>query len=627
MSLPQFNIGGLASGLDTAGMINGLMRIERLPITRMQGRQSDYRARLQSWSKITTQVSAFREKVDSLRHPTDFSSFVSARSSNEDVATVEVTGSPTPASVTMTVEQLAASHQITAGTGFASGASAVGAGTFTISTSSGDTVITTTDTTTLADLARAINDNSELAVNASVVEVSTGDSRLLLTAEQSGADAAFTTSSSVTALNNSNVISQAADAQVRLGDAVNGILISRPTNTITGVIEGVSLSLKTASTQPVSFSIERDTEAAKTAIVDLVNAANGVLDEIDKQTAYDADNNRASPLTNDSTARDLTLSLRSVMGETFTNGTSTIRSLGDLGISLGQDGRYSVDQAKLTDVLTTDFDTVMTAFTRDGSSDSTSVQFLSATGETAEGTYAVTVDGAATSPVLTGSGYTVPTQDETFDITLNSSTLSVTVTSGSTLAQAVDQINAALADTTLEVVEASDSGGAISLTTPTRFGSATTLTVANDGFFGLDGSATGVDVTGTIGGEPATGQGQRLTADSGSPKGLSVRSRYSTADLTGGPQTAQVTIDQGLGGRLDAWLDKVEGVGGDIAQAREEWDNRISDLDDQIQAFEGRMVIREAAIRRQFTAMETALSNLRDQGRYLAGLAGGLPTG
>lgn len=627
MSLPQFNIGGLASGLDTAGMISGLMRIERIPITRMQGRQSDYRARLQSWTAITTKVSDFREKVDSLRHPSDFASFVSARSSNEDVATVEITGTPTAASVSVTVQQLAASHQVTAGSGFADGTAAVGAGTFTVTTSAGDTVITTTATTTLDDLARAINDDPDLAVSASVIEVSTGDTRLLLTAENSGADAAFTTSSTVTALNSSNTISQAADAQIRLGDAVNGIVISRPTNTITGVIEGVSLDLKTVSTEPVSFSIERDTDAAKSAIVDLVNAANGVLDEISNQTKYDADNNRASPLTNDSTARDLTLGLRGVLGQTFSNGTSTIRSIGDMGISLGQDGRYTVDETKLADALTSDFDTVMAAFTRDGSSDDTSVQFLSATSDTVDGTYAVTVDGAATSPVLTGSAYTAPTQDETFDITLNSSTLSVTVTAGSTLAQAVDQINAALADTTLEVVEASDVGGALSLAAPTRFGSATTLTVANDGVFGLDGSDTGIDATGTIGGEPATGQGQRLTADSGSPKGLSVRSRYSTADLAGGSQTAQVTINQGLGGRLDAWLDKVEGVGGDIAQAREEWDNRISDLDDQIQAFEGRLVIREAAIRRQFTAMETALSNLQDQSRFLAGLAGGLPTG
>ncbi len=627
MSLPQFNIGGLASGLDTAGMINGLMRIERIPITRMQGRQNDYRDRLQSWSAITTKVSDFREKVDSVRHPSDFASFVSARSSNEDIATVEITGTPTAAAVSVTVEQLAASHQVTAGTGFADGTAAVGAGSFTITTSSGDTVINTTATTTLDDLARAINNDSDLGVSASVIEVSTGDSRLLLTAEQSGADAAFTTSSTITALNTTSIISQAADAQIRLGDAINGIVISRPTNTITGVIEGVTLDLKTVSTEPVTFSIERDTDAAKTAIVDLVNSANGVLDEIDKQTAYDADNNRASPLTNDSTARDLTLGLRNVLGETFASGTSSIRSIGDIGISLGQDGRYSVDETKLTDALTSDFDTVMAAFTRDGSSDDTSVQFLSATGETVDGTYAVTVDGAATSPVLTGSAYSVPAQDETFDITLNSSTLSVTITAGSTLSQALDQINAAVVDTTLSVVEASDSGGAISLAVPTRFGSATTLSVANDAVFGLNGSATGVDVTGTIGGEPATGQGQRLTADSGSPKGLSVRSRYSTADLSGGPLTAQVTISQGLGGRLDAWLDQVEGVGGDIAQAREEWDNRISDLDDQIQAFEGRMVIREAAIRRQFTAMETALSNLQDQSRYLAGLASGLPTG
>ena len=101
-----------------------------------------------------------------------------------------------------------------------------------------------------------------------------------------------------------------------------------------------------------------------------------------------------------------------------------------------------------------------------------------------------------------------------------------------------------------------------------------------------------------------------------------------TADQVGngGFLAGSIGTTAGLSNRLDDWLDRFEGVDGEIARAKGEWEARIDDIDDSVAAFETRMSLRETQLRREFTAMEQALAQLQAQGSFITSLLPAAPT-
>ena len=166
MGQPIFRVGGIASGLDTESIINSLVQIERIPINRMAVQRAQVQAKNDAWTDISTQVSNLRTTVDDLRFGGGLNS-ASAASSHPDDVVVTVTGTPTPSTLTFTVDQLAATHAVTTTTGLAESTSTVGAGSITINIDGTDHVVNTDASTTLEDLASSVR-NLGVGVNAAV---------------------------------------------------------------------------------------------------------------------------------------------------------------------------------------------------------------------------------------------------------------------------------------------------------------------------------------------------------------------------------------------------------------------------------------------------------------------------
>ena len=443
MVSPTVSFSGIASGLDTGALIDSLMTVERAPISRMQARRQEYDQKLAAWTSITSKVSELRTSTDALRSVSDFNSFVKVKSGNEDALSVSITGTPPASGVNVTVNQLAANHQVATGAGFGARDTLVGAGSFSISTSEGDIDITTDSSTTLEGLAQQIN-SANGKVTASVIEVGMNDHRLLLTAKDSGLDSQFTMTSDLGGFASSEVLTTGADAKIRIGDPVTGLEVTRSSNTFDNVMDGVSFEAKQVTTEPVRIEVTRDTESTADAIKSMVTATNALLKELERQTNYNAESNTSSPLTNDSTARDMILSIRDAMSEVVSN-SGNFRTIGDIGIEFERDGSYSVDETKLNDALSSDFESVVALFARNGSSDSGKVSYANATSATQPGTYGVVVDTAATAPTAVGSVFQSPAQLQEFNIQYGGVNALVTVANGSTLQQAIDSINSDLA--------------------------------------------------------------------------------------------------------------------------------------------------------------------------------------
>jgi len=74
-------------------------------------------------------------------------------------------------------------------------------------------------------------------------------------------------------------------------------------------------------------------------------------------------------------------------------------------------------------------------------------------------------------------------------------------------------------------------------------------------------------------------------------------------------------------------VDAAEGIDGSIARARDRWQNQIDFMDDRIADFEDRLDRKEAALIRQFSALEVSLQSLSSQSAWLASQVAGFNGG
>lgn len=209
---------------------------------------------------------------------------------------------------------------------------------------------------TLDSVVTKIN-NAQAGLSASVIRDSAGSSqyRLKLTANQTGGAGAFTITSAGADLG-LTTISQGRDARVFFGseDPATAVLIQSTTNTIDGVIDGLTLTAKAASDTPVTVTVSRDTAAIKDAVRGFVDAFNDVSGRIAELTAYDQETERKGPLLGDSTANELRTALYNQLLRPATGLSGPYKYLGQVGIKVGDGGVLSLDESKLDAALAAD---------------------------------------------------------------------------------------------------------------------------------------------------------------------------------------------------------------------------------------------------------------------------------
>jgi flagellar hook-associated protein 2 len=618
VATPLFSVGGLASGLDTSSMITQLMNVERAPVTALQQRKADYQARSDAWGSIRTRLSSLRTSVDALKNVTDLDKFATVASSNPDAVSVVTTDSSVTGatSASFKVEALAARHQVVAQGSFSGLDSLVGTGTFTLTSGGVAHPIQTTDSTTLSELVGQINALGA-GVQANAVAVGSSGYRLLLSASQTGADAAFTVSGTESSLSAFDVVEQGANSRIVIGSGAGAITLERPTNTVSDLVSGATITLKATTTSAVSVDVTPDVGAAVNAVKSLVSELNKTIGSIDDLTSYNADTKKAGKLQGEQAAWQIATDLRSQVSALSASVGGA--SAPTIGITISRDGTFTVDEDKLRAAFESDFRGTAAVLGRSATSPDSRVQFVRSNDDTVAGTYPVAISAAASRPTVTGSAYTPPSSNDAFVVTQDGRTVNIVVNAGSDLQSALAQINAALAAAGVATVRATNNGGAIQLQ-DSRYGAKIGFTVAG-GSLGLAGTYSGSDVVGTIGGVAATGIGQSLTAATGAAKGFQVRvtASQSEVDAAGGSLSLGSPVYQeGIAGRLSRYLATAEGLSGTITTATDRWASQIKLLDEQIADYNVRLDQRETALRSQLTAMESTMSKLQQQGNWLS---------
>ena len=207
------------------------------------------------------------------------------------------------------------------------------------------TVLGTSGTTTLAQLADAVN-AARAGVTASVVEASPGSFRLQLASTTTGAASTVQLGGGLVAgLGDLAVLTEGRDAVLRVGDGPGAFDVVRSSNTVTGLVAGVTLTLvKADPSTTVTVGVTRDAGATADAVKGLVDSVNTVLTRIKALTGYDAETKKAGPLSGDGMLRRI----GNELVRSLTAGVPGVAlgSAASVGITIGRDGALAFDRAR-----------------------------------------------------------------------------------------------------------------------------------------------------------------------------------------------------------------------------------------------------------------------------------------
>jgi len=378
----------VGSGIDTSALVTSLTNATFAASSdQLTSKENANTAQISELATLAGNIDTFSSALDTLiaggtlmTQPTSSDSSV--------VTAVAKAGSQIGAlSASLVVKQIAKAQTLVSSY-FTNSSTVVGSGGLTLTTGTGTFNVTLDSTNnTLAGIAKAIN-SAGAGVTASIVTDATG-ARLAIKGA-TGAANAFTltpTSGSDAGLgalaypqSGGTGMTQAQGAQDALLN-LDGVDVSRATNTIGDLIDGVTLTLqKESPSQTVSLGATRPTDSITQAVNDFVSAFNSVQAEIKSALAA------GGAFANNSGIRQMQ-SMMSKLTSTTLNTSGGPGTLAEIGVATARDGTLSVDSATLTKMLATYPDGVEAMFNPSQRSSSPLIQITSALGATKPGTY------------------------------------------------------------------------------------------------------------------------------------------------------------------------------------------------------------------------------------------------
>ncbi|HET7486355.1 MAG TPA: flagellar filament capping protein FliD [Acidimicrobiales bacterium] len=621
------SVDGLVSGLNTSQIIDQLMSIEKQPQQQLQLKKADNNNVIGTYQSINSLVASMRAAAQALNQASTWNARTATSSSS--AVTAAATPDALTGAMTFDVTSVAKAQSYVYGTTVASTAVVVADGNLTITKGNGAPVTVNVGDGTLASVINAIN-TSNAGVRAAAVQTGAGV-RLQLTSTTTGAASDFTvaglTVGGTSVLGSRNVLVAASDAVLTVGPGSPGqYTITSSTNTL-APMPGLTLTVSAPATG-VTVSIGRNDNSVADAVQRFVDATNAALNEIKKDTAYDAENKKGAILLGDSMVTSLQQQLlQRVSAAVGGSSPATV------GISLQRDGTISFNRDTFLAKLGSDPDGTAKMFEAGATATDSRVTFLTSTARTsvdAVSPYAVAVTAAATQASARLSIVGAVDGSTTLSLTVGGQTFAVAVQPGDTAADLVNRINATSTQNGIGLTAQVDSGDVLVKTA--AYGTAPTFTMSASNGLSATATTAGTDVAGTINGVAATGKGQVLTSTATGPaNGLSLRISATAAEVAGAGgnlSLGTVTYRPGIAQRLDSagyWAN--DSVSGSISSAITGRRSENASIDEQISDWDVRLALKEQALRLQFTNLETALGKLKNQSSWLSGQLAGLSGG
>jgi flagellar hook-associated protein 2 len=336
------------SGIDDAGLISQLVYLQyATTVTPVEEKLEAYETCVSAYSTIKSDVAALQTALDDLNESDDFAEFT-ADSTDEDIATIEGDSGADEGEYTVSVYHLGTAEKLASTDGLITSKTetlsslGISDGTITIN----GTEITIDADDTVKELVSKINsatdsnDNS-LGVSATILQISSGNYRLVLTAAESDSDD----------VDYSNTVTYSGDALVTLGIISDTTGTKDITTQVLSSTDDVESALAaTTSGQTVSFTgTDHDGNDISYSITLTENmTSDDFLSEVEDAykgmvtASFDSDG-KLVITDNLSGESELSFSLTSIGGTSYSISTVTSGTQGDNVLTTGTNAYFSVD--------------------------------------------------------------------------------------------------------------------------------------------------------------------------------------------------------------------------------------------------------------------------------------------
>ena len=377
------------SGLNITQIVDSLVQAETAPLSgQIQKKIDQKNQEISGYALVAAELGKMKEYAASVKGST-------AYSVNSDSAAVSVRvldqSQASDFNATLSVSALASSQTLEF-TGFSGKEDLMGTGSINIdfgtwSSSSFDVdgtkpsqqISIADGNNSLADVAEALNKID--GVNATVTNKGDGTYSLIVNSNTGKSSALRITANEDpespglavldnTTSNNTKQVVAATDALLN----INGVQISRTSNTISDLIDGYEFTLKETTSSGVSVSGKVDPDLAFQQVkefVDTFNSVNGTITELTKRGINGED---AGPLARDVVISGIQREIRSLVTSGLPGYEDRPRYISELGVKTERDGSLSISEGDFKKAFQRDpmlFDVMMNSI---GRSDNPSVR-------------------------------------------------------------------------------------------------------------------------------------------------------------------------------------------------------------------------------------------------------------
>ena len=407
--MAQNAVFGINSNLDTQDIINKMVSLEARSMDLVEAKKQIEQQKLASFQELKNRLQTFKSVVTTLNTESRFIVNKSVFSNNSfsdsnKVVDITTTSSASSGTYSLIVNNLATESKLIT-SGYAETTTSIASGTVTIVIGSSASSTVTIDSTnnTLDGLRLAIN-NLGLDIKASFLNDgdATNPYRLLISGTQTGSSGTVTMSTNIT----SGSVTMGFDTTQTAQNAslsLDGVSITKSSNTITDVITGAALKLQSAGSGAISLST--DTEAITTKVSDFVDEYNDLSLFLGEQLALDSETEQTGVLFGNFAVQNLQQILRSSISSKITGISGDYTYLSQIGITTQSDGTLILDTDDLSDALVDDIENVSQLFSSNGTVTNSSLAYVGFTSDTEPGVYDIRVtSGASTFVQLSNSG-------------------------------------------------------------------------------------------------------------------------------------------------------------------------------------------------------------------------------
>jgi flagellar hook-associated protein 2 len=273
----QIRLGGIASGLDTDKIVKDLMKVERQPLDRLKRQKIYEEWKRDSYREMNSMLLEFQKFLDNLRLASNLDK-KKVVSDNEATVAVKMNGKPALSNYTVNVIKLAepatpASAEFTMDASIPNSTTQIG-DNFTFEVNSVSISVTSTDT--INSVVQKIN-SAGAGVKATYF-----NNKLVMTKEDGSTFDVTVTSGDGSKLGMGTTGTTTTSSSGQPGSQgiveINGVTHTVSSNTF--VYDGIEITLKQTTAQPVSLSVKTDDDAVFNQIKDFVTKYNELIDKV-----------------------------------------------------------------------------------------------------------------------------------------------------------------------------------------------------------------------------------------------------------------------------------------------------------------------------------------------------------